>query len=73
MDEMDLIQDMVLARQEAALVSVRERMNAERSIIPPAARECDECGCDIPAGRLKARPLTRLCVDCQTEAERPPR
>ena len=31
--------------------------------------ECEECGDDIPAGRLKIHPLARHCVDCQEELE----
>ena len=31
---------------------------------------CEECGADIAEGRLAALPFTRLCVTCQSEAER---
>jgi DnaK suppressor protein len=30
---------------------------------------CDECGEDIPFARLRARPMTTLCVECQSRAE----
>lgn len=33
---------------------------------------CEECGEDIPAARLKARPMTTLCVECQARAEQSP-
>jgi len=30
---------------------------------------CEECGEDISEERLKARPMTTLCIDCKTKAE----
>ncbi|MDX8398450.1 MAG: RNA polymerase-binding protein DksA [Mariprofundaceae bacterium] len=30
---------------------------------------CDGCGGDIGLKRLKARPVTTLCIDCKTEQE----
>jgi len=31
---------------------------------------CEVCGDDISEGRLKARPVTTLCIDCKMEQER---
>lgn len=31
---------------------------------------CDSCGEDIGEARLRARPVTTLCIDCKTEQER---
>ena len=31
---------------------------------------CMACGGAIPPARLRARPVTDLCIDCKTEAER---
>jgi DnaK suppressor protein len=31
---------------------------------------CTTCGRPIAAARLRARPVTDLCIDCKTEAER---
>ena len=31
---------------------------------------CTTCGKPIAAARLRARPVTDLCIDCKTEAER---
>jgi DnaK suppressor protein len=31
---------------------------------------CTSCGKPISAARLRARPVTDLCIDCKTEAER---
>jgi len=30
---------------------------------------CEECGEDISEERLKARPVTTLCIECKTKAE----
>jgi DnaK suppressor protein len=30
---------------------------------------CEECGRPIGAARLRARPVTTLCIDCKTESE----
>jgi DnaK suppressor protein len=32
--------------------------------------ECEDCGEDIGEARLKARPVTTLCIECKTEQER---
>ena len=31
---------------------------------------CEKCGEDISEGRLKARPVTTLCIDCKIEEEK---
>jgi len=31
--------------------------------------ECDECGETITIGRLKARPVTTLCIECKARQE----
>lgn len=31
---------------------------------------CEECGEEISEARLKARPVTTLCIDCKMEAEK---
>ena len=31
---------------------------------------CDTCGEEISDGRLKARPVTTMCIDCKIEDER---
>ena len=31
---------------------------------------CEECGCEISARRLEARPVTTLCIKCKEEQER---
>jgi DnaK suppressor protein len=32
--------------------------------------ECEDCGDPISEARLKARPVTTLCIECKTEQER---
>lgn len=31
--------------------------------------ECESCGEEISVGRLMARPVAQLCIDCKTEQE----
>ena len=31
--------------------------------------KCEECGCEIGFARLKARPVTTLCIECKEEQE----
>ncbi len=31
---------------------------------------CERCGQEIPRKRLKARPVTTLCIECKTQQER---
>src|SRR5262245_21902640 len=38
---------------------------------PHDAGTCEECGEDIPWGRLKAMPFAELCVSCQGKRDRP--
>src|SRR5215813_6390967 len=38
---------------------------------PEDAGACEECGEDIPWGRLKAMPFAELCVSCQGKRDRP--
>ncbi len=30
---------------------------------------CEDCGCDIGVPRLKARPVTKLCINCKSKQE----
>jgi len=40
---------------------------------PDDAGTCEECGEDIPWGRLKAMPFAELCVGCQGKRDGPQR
>lgn len=58
-------------------VALRERTAREINQIREAIRRmdrlgygmCDECGEDISARRLKARPTATLCIRCQSRME----
>jgi DnaK suppressor protein len=52
-------EQLLLAQIDAALERVADG----------SADECDDCGEAISWRRLLARPMTRLCVDCQQEQE----
>lgn len=69
MDDMDHVQEIVESRRDALLAKRRLEREAEMTAVAPEFRECDECGDDIPAARLKALPTTKYCVDCQSFLE----
>src|SRR5688572_27578166 len=53
----------VLERVEAALTRLKED--------PEDFGNCQDCGDEIPDGRLKAMPYAELCVDCQAKRDVP--
>jgi DnaK suppressor protein len=55
--------DGVLARVNKALAKLRDS--------PDELGECEECGDDIPFGRLQAMPYAELCVACQGKRDGP--
>ncbi|MBM7114190.1 TraR/DksA C4-type zinc finger protein [[Archangium] primigenium] len=55
--------DVVLARVVKALGKLRED--------PDSFGECEECGDDIPLGRLEAMPYVEFCVNCQGQKDAP--
>ena len=36
---------------------------------PTGGNICEECGEEISLSRLKARPVTRLCITCKAKQE----
>lgn len=42
---------------------------ALRRIVDGTYGECEECGELISVGRLRARPVTTLCIECKAEQE----
>ncbi len=54
-------------RERKLIIKIREAM--ER-IDEGEFGICDSCGEDISSGRLRARPVTTLCIECKTEQER---
>lgn len=48
---------------------IRKIKRALRSIEEGTFGICEECGEEIAINRLKARPVTTLCIDCKTRME----
>jgi DnaK suppressor protein len=59
-----------LVMHDRRLGGIREIEEALRRMDHPEYGACEECGEDIGAARLLARPTAKLCVDCQIERER---
>ena len=59
------VQDQIDASIKDALKSVRRRLPVGES-----RKTCEECGAEIPLARRKALPGVRLCIPCQTEADK---
>ncbi len=59
------VQEQIDASVEDALASVRSRLPRGESL-----EYCEECGEKIPAARRKAVPGVRLCIECQSEADK---
>jgi DnaK suppressor protein len=55
--------DGVLARVVKALGKLRND--------PDSFGECEECGDELPYGRLKAMPYVEFCVECQGKKDKP--
>jgi DnaK suppressor protein len=55
--------DGVLKRVRRALDKLTEE--------PDSFGDCEDCGEEIPAGRLKAMPYAELCVGCQEKQDGP--
>ena len=59
------VQEQIDASIEDAVQRARAALNRGES-----ATECDECGEPIPEARRRALPGVRLCIGCQSEAEK---
>jgi DnaK suppressor protein len=68
------------ASRESEIESELRMRDRDRKLIPKIERalaridagtfgECISCGQPISAERLRARPVTDLCIDCKREAE----
>lgn len=62
------VNEQIEVSTEEAVARVRARMP---KFTGESAKECIECGEDIPEKRREALPGVKLCIDCQ--AERDPR
>jgi DnaK suppressor protein len=54
-------------RERRLIIKVRESL---QRIAEGDYGSCDGCGGPISYGRLLARPVATLCIDCKSEAER---
>ncbi len=59
------VQDQIDASIKDALKSVRRRLPVGESL-----KHCAECGAEIPQARREALPGVRLCIACQSEADK---
>jgi DnaK suppressor protein len=54
-------------RERKLIAKIREALDRIES---GEFGECESCGEQIGEARLKARPVTTLCIECKTEQER---
>ncbi len=59
------VQDQIDASIDDAVKAARRRLPAG-----PSLKQCQECGAEIPEARRAAMPGVRLCIACQTEADK---
>jgi len=63
-------------RELGLLLNDREReklRNIDEALLRIAEGEygiCEECGCDIPIGRLRVMPFAHCCVKCKEDLEK---
>jgi len=65
--ESEASRDLRIRDRERKLVSKIDEALAR--IADGTFGECEECGEMISVGRLKARPVTTLCINCKSEQE----
>jgi phage/conjugal plasmid C-4 type zinc finger TraR family protein len=60
------------AVQEQIDASIKDALKNVRRRIPKGVSRkiCVECSTEIPLGRREALPGVKLCIDCQTEADK---
>ncbi|MFW5734823.1 MAG: TraR/DksA family transcriptional regulator [Oceanidesulfovibrio sp.] len=61
-----------MAMRERSWARIKEIQTALKRIDAADYGYCEECCMDIGTARLKARPTTMLCVDCQSALEQQP-
>jgi phage/conjugal plasmid C-4 type zinc finger TraR family protein len=64
-EEAEVAQILSIQRNFAAIEEVRKRLGSG-----PSLSHCDECGEEIPKARQEAIAGCKLCIECQTYAER---
>ena len=70
MSELGDIADRAAAREAEFLSDALAEQRRRTHYDQPCLSECEECGADMPEARRLAVPGVRLCVACQTAAEK---
>ena len=55
---------------ERKILFLRKVKEAKQKILEGTYGVCEECDSDIAQKRLLARPMAKLCINCQEEKER---
>jgi DnaK suppressor protein len=69
----EMLQSIASSRNKnsAAVILKIDRALAKLRDDPDDFGLCEDCGEDLPAGRLKAMPYAELCVECQAKHDGP--
>ncbi|EBS4105258.1 TraR/DksA family transcriptional regulator [Salmonella enterica subsp. enterica] len=67
MDDLDRAQ--ALEAQFTARCLAEHQRQTHHLVPVTAVRDCEDCGCVIPAARLAVQPDAVCCVDCQALRE----
>jgi len=69
----EMLQSIASSRNRADADALGRVRNALKRLgeDPASFGECEECGEEIPLGRLKAMPYAELCVACQARRDGP--
>jgi DnaK suppressor protein len=81
LDRDDFPDEMDMALAESSLSFTGQIRERERRLLNKIEKslekieqgsygECESCGNEIGVGRLRARPVASLCIDCKDEQER---
>ncbi len=62
-EELDETTEMFLEGEEQQIAAAR------RALAAGSYGTCGDCGAEIPAARLEARPEATLCIDCQRHSD----
>lgn len=65
-----LLNDLALEAEGHAAAQMRQLRRTLEKFDDGSYGLCEECGNDIGFSRLQARPEARLCISCQTRAEK---
>lgn len=65
-----LLNDLALEAEGHAAAQMRQLRRTLEKFDDGSYGLCEECGNDIGFSRLQARPEARLCITCQTRAEK---